>query len=78
MTNKSKTARAATTSCVAVWEPKGEGKREYTKEEKEEADNAAKNIKLTDYQHNSDDVKFLDLKDESLGILESLTAEPGG
>jgi hypothetical protein len=76
MTNNSKTARAATTSCVAVWEPKGEGKREYTKEEKEEADNAAKNIKLTDYQHNSDDVKFLDLKDESLGILESLTADP--
>jgi hypothetical protein len=76
MANNSKTAGAATTSRVAIWELKGEGKREHTKEEKEEANNAAKNITLTDYRHNPNDIKYLELKDESLGILESLTADP--
>lgn len=76
ITNNSKTAGAATTSRVAIWELKGEGKREHTKEEKEEADNAAKNVTLTDYRHNPDDIEYLDLKDKSLGILESLSADP--
>jgi hypothetical protein len=54
----SKTTGTATTSRVAVWKPKGEDKREHTKEEKKEADNAAKNVTLTDYRHNPDDIKI--------------------
>jgi hypothetical protein len=75
MANNSKAARAATTSRVAIWELKGEGKREHTKEEKEKADNAAKNVKLTDYRHNPNDIRYLELKDESLENLDSVTAD---